>query len=130
MEFEQVFESLDVEGEGLSASLCHGKLGIGLTADELFLASDVAVLFQTAGMAGEVAVCDLQQRLQGGEVGGAVCHEDGHDAQPHLVLKRFVQTVDVSHISKISFRTILYIGYRRGHEALRSRGTRKAERDE
>ena len=63
--FDKVFESLEVFLEGLAAGVSDGERGVWLASDEAFLTLDIAQLFEGAGVAGEIAVGEREERLEG-----------------------------------------------------------------
>ena len=88
------FEGFEVCFESLAAGLCDGEGGVGFAANEAFLALYVAQLLQGAGVAGQVAVGEGEELLEGGKIGGLVDHEHGHDAKACFAFEGFVEAVE------------------------------------
>ena len=82
-------------GEGGTALFSDGKGGVGLASDESLFGADEAHFLQIAGMAGQIAVREPEQRLQGGEVRRLVGHQDGHDAEARLAFEGLIETVQL-----------------------------------
>lgn len=80
--------------EGLAAGLSDGERGVWLASDEAFLTLDIAQLFECAGVAGEIAVGEREERLEGGEVDTLVDHEHRHDAEARFAFKSLVYAVE------------------------------------
>ena len=96
--------AIDKRGKGLDMSrkrslsqISDGITRVGFTSDKAFFAADVAQIFETAGMAGEVAIGEFEQRLHLGKVDRFVGHQHRHDAKPDLALKSLVQTVQIGN---------------------------------
>lgn len=70
---------------------------VWFSADKGFFHLDVFRFFQSLQMAGEVAIGHVQQFLQPVEIHLVVDREDGHNPQPHPVVKEFVDVVDNPH---------------------------------
>ena len=79
------------------SQICDGITRVGFASDEFLLAADVAQLFEAAGMAGQVAVGEFEQRLHRGEIYRLVGHQHRHDTEPDLALKGLVQTVQIGN---------------------------------
>ncbi len=92
--FDKVFESLEVFLEGLAAGLSDGERGVWLASDESFLTLDIAQLFEGAGVAGEVAVGEREERLEGGEIDALVYHQHRHDAEARFAFESLVDAVE------------------------------------
>ena len=90
-------------GKGVAAGFGDGEGGIRLASDESFFRADIAQFLQIAGMAGEVAVGQAEQRLQGGEVGRLVGHQDGHNAEARLTFEGLVESVELVHYFILSY---------------------------
>ncbi len=80
--------------EGLAAGLSDGERGVWLAPDEAFLTLDIAQFFECAGVAGEIAVGEREERLEGGEVDTLVDHEHRHDAEARFAFKSLVYAVE------------------------------------
>lgn len=96
--------AIDKRGKGLDMSrkrspsqISDGITRVGFTSDKAFFAADVAQVFETAGMAGEVAIGEFEQRLHRGKVDRFVGHQHRHDAKPDLAFESLVQTVQVGN---------------------------------
>lgn len=83
--------------EGSPSQIGDGVTRIGFAADELLLAADVTQFLEAAGVAGQVAVGELEQRLHRAEVDRLVGHQHRHDAKPDLALESLVQTVQIGN---------------------------------
>ena len=60
--------------ESFTAGLGDGEGGVGFAPDETFIALDVAELLEGTGVAGQVAVGEAEELLEGGEVDTLVDH--------------------------------------------------------
>ncbi len=80
--------------EGLAAGLSDGERGVWLTPDEAFLTLDIAQLFEGACVAGQVAVGEREERLEGGEIDALVHHQHRHDAEARFAFESLVYAVE------------------------------------
>ena len=92
--FYKLFESLEVFLEGLAAGLSDGERGVWLASDEAFLALDIAQLLEGAGVAGQVAVGEREERFEGGEIDALVHHQHRHDAKSRFAFESLVYAVE------------------------------------
>ena len=80
--------------EGLTAGLSDGERGVWLASDEAFLTLDIAQFFEGAGVAGEIAVGEREERLEGGEIDALVHHQHRHDAEARFAFEGLVDAVE------------------------------------
>ena len=80
--------------EGLAAGLSDGERGVWLASDEAFLTLDIAHLFEGAGVAGQVAVGEREERFEGGEIDALVHHQHRHDAKSRFAFESLVDAVE------------------------------------
>ena len=80
--------------ERLATGLGDGERGVWLAPDEAFLTLDIAQLFECAGVAGEIAVGEREERLEGGEIYALVHHQHRHDAKSRFAFESFVYAVE------------------------------------
>ena len=80
--------------EGLAAGLSDGERGVWLATDEAFFALDIAQLLEGAGVAGQVAVGQREERLEGGEIDALVHHQHRHDAKSRFAFESLVDAVE------------------------------------
>ena len=76
--------------KGFPTLLRYPISSIRLAAYELLLASKVAGLFETTGMARQIAIGELQQRLQRIKIRRTVSNQHRHDAQADLALENLI----------------------------------------
>lgn len=79
------------------SQISDGITRVGFASDEFLFAADVAQLLKAAGVTGQVAVGEFEQRLHRGEVDRLVGHQHRHDAEPDLALKSLVQTIQIGN---------------------------------
>ena len=65
---------------------------VWLAADKAFLATDITQLLQCTRMAGQIAVGQLQQMLEGGKIRIIIHHQHRHDTKSRTAFKRLAQT--------------------------------------
>ncbi len=100
--FQERLKCLDMSSKCSPSQVGDGIGGVGLAPDETFFAADVAQVFEAAGMAGQVAVGEFEQRFHGREVHRLVGHQHRHDAQANLALESLVQSVQVRNHGSVS----------------------------
>ena len=79
------------------SQISDGITRIGFAPYEALFAADVAQLLKAAGVAGQVAVGEFEQRLHRSEIDRLVGHQHRHDTEPYLALKGLVQTVQIGN---------------------------------
>lgn len=88
--FDEGLQCFEVLGKGGSSFLGDGKSGVGFASDETFFTGDVSQILQVTRVAGKVAVGQLQQRFECGEIQRLVDHQRRHDAQSRFAFKSLV----------------------------------------
>ena len=86
---DQLFKRVQMIFEGRFAFRSSGIARIGLFSDELLRDEQVLFLLECLDMAGEIAVCNIQQLFERSEFHGIVDHEYRHDPQPDAMIEGF-----------------------------------------
>ena len=77
-------------GEGFPSFLGDRESRVRASSDKLFPALDVPEFLEAAGVAGKVAVREIEQVLEGDEIHRLVDDQHGHDAKPSFAFKSLV----------------------------------------
>ena len=90
--------------KSLLPSLCGLKRSFRFSSHKGFLANDVAQLFQSPRMAGQIAVRQRKQFLQGVEIHIFIYHQDGHYAQADFTFECLIYILKCFyHLSPFPF---------------------------
>ena len=94
MEPDYLLQGFEVGEEGFPAEVGNFIGCDRFPSRKAFMDADIGQVFQLPEVAGQIAVGQLEGILQVVEGDPVVDSQDGHDAQPNLAVKGFVELSD------------------------------------